>query len=123
MTPALSIAAGWIGILMCFLTGMLMGLVTMNDAALGGYASKQRRYLRLGHIACAALGIVNILAGLCAVYGHVSPLTEECFLIGLITMPLVCWITMWVPKAFFLFPIPSISLFAGVALIVKDTLQ
>lgn len=123
MTPQFSIAAGWMGILFCFVTGMMIGLLSVNDAWLGGYADKARRYMRLGHIACAALGIINILAGLCALNGFlISETALICLLVGLITMPIACWITVFTPKGFHLFPIPSLSLMAGAILILKDVL-
>jgi hypothetical protein len=89
---------GWGLILTAFLTGALLGLFFYREDFLGGYASFPRRMLRLGHIAMAALGMLNILYSL-------SPLASEPalqtriagvgFILGGVTMPAVCFLTAW----------------------------
>ena len=60
---------GWISMLCAFGTGALIGLFFYRDEFLGGYASFRRRILRLGHIAQAALGMMNV----CLLYTSPSP--------------------------------------------------
>src|SRR4051812_50064235 len=56
--------AGWGCVLAAFLSGSGIGLFFHRDNFLGGYASFARRMLRLGHIALAALGMINVLFAL-----------------------------------------------------------
>ena len=55
---------GWGLALSAFVTGALLGLCFHREDFLGGYDSFRRRLLRLGHIAQAALGMMNVLYGL-----------------------------------------------------------
>ena len=115
MTPEISIFAGWMGILSAFGTGMLLGLVTQWTQLLGAHGDASRKYVRLGHIAMAALGMINILAGICIKVGFAfSPITQTLLIVGMITMPLACFITAYHKHGFFLFPIPAMSLFMAV---------
>ena len=43
------------------MTGAVLGLRFHRDDFLGGYGSFRRRIVRLGHIAMAALGMINVL--------------------------------------------------------------
>ena len=52
--------AGWSLILAGFLAGAVIGLGFHRDEYLGGDSSFRRRMVRLGHIALAALGIINL---------------------------------------------------------------
>src|SRR5438105_15149882 len=90
--------AGWTMILTAFVTGAILGLFFYRENFLGGYASFRRRILRLGHIALAALGTINVVYSL-------SPLASEAslparvaslgFVIGGVTMPAVCFLSSW----------------------------
>ena len=66
MTPGhlLNWYFGWGLILSAFVTGALLGLFFHRDDFWGGYSSYRRRIVRLGHIAQAALGMMNVLYGL-----------------------------------------------------------
>jgi hypothetical protein len=89
---------GWGLILTAFLTGALLGLFFYREDFLGGYASFRRRILRLGHIALAALGMINILYSLSPLASEPSLRTRVAslgFLIGGVTMPAVCFLTAW----------------------------
>lgn len=79
---------GWGIILAGFLSGAILGLGFHRPEFLGGYDSFRRRMLRLGHIACCALGMLNLIVG---VAGHAS----LWLLAGSVTMPLVCFLTAW----------------------------
>jgi hypothetical protein len=89
---------GWGLILTAFLTGGILGLFFHREDFLGGYASFRRRILRLGHIALAALGMINILYSLSPMASESSLRTQVAgfgFLIGGVTMPAVCFLTAW----------------------------
>jgi hypothetical protein len=119
MNATMALHAGWISILTGFLAGTAMGAFYRNDARLGGYSSKARRYVRLGHIACEALGMIVILAALCTKLGYVFPDASLLLLvIGMISMPISCWVTAFWEKGFYLFPIPSFSLSGAVVLML-----
>src|SRR5688500_11249151 len=55
---------GWALVLSAFVTGAGIGLAFHRDDFLGGYGSFRRRVVRLGHIAQAALGMLNVLYSL-----------------------------------------------------------
>jgi hypothetical protein len=113
--------AGWWLILAAFATGALLGLFFHKAEFLGGYDAFPRRLVRLGHIALAALGMLNILYGL-------SPLPEPgsaqatwaggCLLFGAMAMPTVCFLTAWRTPFRFAFAVPVGLLVAGVLLVV-----
>ena len=64
VTHPLNWYAGWTLILAAFLTGAGIGLFFHREDFWGGYGSFRRRLVRLGHIALAALGMLNILFSL-----------------------------------------------------------
>jgi len=104
---------GWGMILTAFVTGAIIGLYFHSDDFLGGYGSFRRRILRLGHIALAALGMVNILYYLSFASAEPSMpswLASIGFLVGGISMPLVCFLSAWRAGFRHLFFIPVIAL-------------
>lgn len=108
---------GWSMILAAFLSGALLGLFFYREDFLGGYASFRRRILRLGHIALAALGSINVLYGLSPVASEPSLRTQIAslgFIIGGITMPAVCFLTAWRVGFRHLFFIPVSALIVAV---------
>ena len=121
MIHALNFAAGWWLILAAFATGALLGLGFHRDDFLGGYGSFRRRLARLGHIALAALGGLNVL------YGH-SPVPANALpgyllLAGGIAMPAVCFLSAWKPGFRHLFFVPVVLLITGVGLVIYMTGQ
>ncbi|NOZ41010.1 MAG: hypothetical protein GXP24_12420 [Planctomycetes bacterium] len=104
---------GWGMIFTAFVTGAIIGLYFHSDDFLGGYGSFRRRILRLGHIALAALGMVNILYYLSFASAEPSMpswLASIGFLVGGISMPLVCFLSAWRAGFRHLFFIPVIAL-------------
>lgn len=104
---------GWGLILTAFVTGAILGLFFYREDFLGGYASFRRRILRLGHIALAALGAINILYGLSPLASEPSLETRVAslgFIIGGVTMPAVCFLTSWRAGFRHLFFIPVSAL-------------
>jgi hypothetical protein len=103
--------AGWSLILTGFAGGVALGLFFHRPDFLGGYGSFRRRMLRLGHIACAALGMLNLIVSL-------SPQSSPLLVAGGAMMPTVCFLTAWKEKCRHLFFLPVITLVAAVVLIL-----
>jgi hypothetical protein len=123
MTHPLNFAAGWWLVLAAFASGAVIGLGFHREEFLGGYGSFRRRLVRLGHIAMAALGMLNIVYGIAPVLagpGGAAGLTGMLFLGGAISMPLVCFLSAWRTPFRHLFFIPVIQLMAAVVLVLRS---
>jgi hypothetical protein len=113
---------GWGLILGAFVTGTILGLFFYRDDFLGGYASFRRRMLRLGHIALAALGMINILYSLSPRASELSPQTQIAslgFMLGGATMPAVCFLSSWRVRFRHLFIVPVSALILAVFQILR----
>ena len=116
-THILNWHVGWWSILFAFITGAAFGIFFHRADWMGGYDSWRRRITRLGHIALAALGFLNVLYALSP---WPVPGTREAgiaswgLVIGNLTMPLVCFLCAWKMSLRFLFFIPVLCLVAGV---------
>jgi hypothetical protein len=111
--------AGWAMVLASFLTGSVLGLFFHREQFLGGYGSFRRRVLRLGHVALAALGMMNVLYALCpspAMGSWAERAASSCFVIGGVSMPTVCFLTAWHARARVLFAAPVVALVLAVVL-------
>jgi hypothetical protein len=105
--------AGWLLILASFATGAAIGLFFHRDDFLGGYQSFPRRLLRLGHIALAALGAINILFSLSpwpVATTWLSNAASLCFIVGGVAMPSICFLTAWRRPFRHLFAVPVVAL-------------
>jgi hypothetical protein len=115
-THILNWYAGWSLILAAFVTGAALGLRFHHEEFWGGYASFRRRIARLGHIALAALGLMNVVFSdspwpvADSFEGRAASLG---FLIGGISMPLVCFLSAWRPGFRCLFFIPVAALISA----------
>ena len=111
---------GWISILSAFFTGAIIGMFFYREDFLGGYSSFRRRILRLGHIAQAALGMMNVVAANSQFSGcEFNAIAIWGLVVGGISMPAVCFLSAWKPSMRHLFFIPVVSLFAAVVEILK----
>lgn len=112
---------GWISILLAFCTGAAIGLHFHKEDFLGGYNSFRRRILRLGHIAQAALGMMNVIAGNSQIAGIVDlpPIGQWALMLGGIAMPAVCFLSAWRPGFRHLFFIPVVLLIAAAVEMIK----
>jgi hypothetical protein len=115
----LNLHAAWIGVLLGCVAGAVTGLFFHDEGWLDGYGSWRRRLIRLGHISFFGIGLLNLAffltaraVGLGVGLGAASAL----FLIGAVTMPLVCYLSAWRGVFRHLFFIPAGSVTAGVAL-------
>ena len=52
----LNVALAWLWMLLGFISGTVLGLNFHRENWLGGYASRQRRLYRLGHVSFFGLG-------------------------------------------------------------------
>ncbi len=123
MPHALNFTAGWWLILAAFASGAIIGLGFHREDFLGGYASFRRRLIRLGHIALAALGALNVIYGLSPVpsgAGALAVVPGALLLAGAVAMPAVCFLSAWRERLRLLFPIPVTLLMAAVILILSQ---
>jgi hypothetical protein len=117
-------SAGWIAVLVGIASGAALGLGFAREDFLGGYGTWRRRLLRLGHIACIALGVLQMLFALSPASSAPNAMwTAGLWLTGNIAMPLVCALAAWKPSLRALFPIPVLSLFAAAALTLVGVLD
>ena len=113
----INLYAAWIGILLGFATGIVEGLYFHDADWLGGYASWTRRMLRLGHISLFGLALISLAFVLSVSYlkleGKRIVISSRLFLIGQISMPLVCYLSAYQDDFRYLFIIPVLSLVCG----------
>src|SRR5215469_1121715 len=111
-----NLLAAWVGMLLGFLSGLVLGLCFHRENWLGGYGSFKRRLYRLAHISLFGLGAVNLFFYLTArTLVPVSTLefASSAFIIGAITMPVCCVIMAHFPNTRLLFALPVLSLITG----------
>lgn len=118
----LHIIVGWSAMFLGVVTGAAIGLYFHNDEWMGGYGTFRRRMLRLAHIAFFGLGFINLMFAM-TVQTLVLPapnitIASYGFIIGAITMPLICLLTAMSKPFRHLFPLPVISVLAGIVSIL-----
>ncbi len=113
----LNLICAWSGILLGFLSGMMLGMFFHREKWLGGYDSLRRRMYRLGHISLFGLGAVNlffwITIKLSPATGAMVNVASGAFIVGAITMPVCCVVMAHFPKLHLIFAVPVISLITG----------
>jgi hypothetical protein len=110
---------GWSLVLLGFSSGALLGLGFHREAFLGGYGSFRRRLVRLGHVACVMLGILQMLVALSPAAASTGPLAGACaaaWIAGALAMPLVCFLAAWRPGMRRWFPLPVACLITAASL-------
>jgi hypothetical protein len=116
---SINIYAAWIGFLLGCVAGAVTGLFFHESDWLGGYGSWPRRMIRLAHISFIGIGLLNVAAALTAravgLEGGLGA-ASALFLVGAVTMPLVCYLSAWRVTFRHLFFIPAVSVTSGVAL-------
>jgi hypothetical protein len=123
----LNLYAAWIGILFGFVAGAFMGLYFHRENWLEGYASWPRRMLRLGHISFFGLAFVNLAFALTT--AHLNTETEGAeiaahwcswlFIVGAVTMPMLCFLSAYRRgfRHLFFIPVGSLILAAVILLV------
>jgi len=121
--PIANVVAGWLAMLAGVLSGAIAGLFFHREDWLGGYNSYRRRLVRLGHISFFGLGFVNLMFAMTApamdVHGITLRVASISFLIGLIAMPICCFLSAWRKPLRHLFPIPVTAVFIGIVAILS----
>ena len=121
-TAELNILAGWMAMLMGVLSGAAIGLFFHVDSWAGGYASFRRRMLRLAHISFFGVGFLNVMFGLTLqalqLTGPVLTVGSVGLVVGVITMPLCCYLTAWRKSFRHLFPVPVMGVGTGIAAVL-----
>jgi hypothetical protein len=117
---------GWSLILAAFASGIPLGLQFHRDDFLGGYTGFRRRVVRLGHIALAALGMINVLFAMSpwpAAGAWMGRGASVGFMVGGVGMPIVCFLTAWRDGFRQLFFIPVTALIAAVVMTILGGLS
>jgi hypothetical protein len=117
----INLYAAWIGILIGTIAGAIQGMFFHEEKWLGGYSSWKRRMIRLGHISFFGIGFINFTFALTVSNMNVRTsifLPSTLFIIGAVTMPIICYLSAY--KKFFrnLFFIPVLSILVGIILFI-----
>lgn len=108
----------WAGMLAGVASGAVIGLFFHRDEWMGGYQSYRRRLTRLGHISFFGLGFINFLFALTHYALHLDPRLAQwaafAFTAGALSMPTCCFLSAWRKPLRLLFPIPVLSVAAGI---------
>ncbi len=112
----INLYAAWIGILLGTIAGAIQGMFFHKEDWLGSYSSWKRRMVRLGHISLFGIAFINLTFVFTVSYLSTNEsilLPSRLFIIGAITMPLICYLSAF--KKFFrhLFFIPVLSVLIG----------
>jgi len=117
-----SLLTGWAGFLGGVISGAIMGLLFHREDWLGGYGSRERRMVRLGHISFFGIGLINLFYALSLQPLGVTPeaarLGSLSLLVALVAMPLNCFLCAWRKPFRHLFFIPVLSAAAGISVIL-----
>jgi len=114
--------AAWCLVIVGFVSGAALGLGFRRNDFLGGYDSWSRRLTRLGHIACVALGLLQMSYALSPAAAAEGPAANACrlaWLLGAIAMPVTCWLAAWRKPLRHLFAIPVAALLIAATLTVR----
>lgn len=121
-TAELNILVGWVAMLSGVISGAAIGLFFHIDTWAGGYASFRRRMLRLAHISFFGLGFINLMYGLTLLAiplpRPLSTVGSLGLIVGVITMPLCCYLTAWKTGFRHLFPVPVLGVATGIIAIL-----
>lgn len=112
----INLVAAWAGMILGMIAGAIQGLFFHKKEWMGGYTTWRRRMIRLGHISLFGIGFINAIFALSVrYYGLENSITvpSVLFIVGAITMPLVCYLSAF--RKFFrhIFFIPVLSILLG----------
>ena len=109
---------GWFAILLGLVAGATIGTFFHREEWLGGYGDWRRRMLRLVHVSLVGTGLLNLAFALSCESLRVDPVpmvASVLFVVGAAAMPIVCFLSVWRPKARHFFFIPVVSLIVATA--------
>jgi len=119
----------WLWFLAGIVSGSLQGLFFHREGWLAGYGSWRRRLTRLGHISFFGTGLLNLafFLSILSLQPHsfsptVIAAASIFLLLGAVTMPLTCYLAAWRQPLRHLFPLPVLSLGAGIGVTALLTL-
>ncbi len=114
------------------LTGLVMGLWSFDGPVpvpgwLGDYGSTARRLVRLGHIACFGVGILNLLlaaeAERKAFLDSTSRWASQLMNLGNIGLPLGLFVAAVVPPAKYLLALPAMAVTISLLLVAGESFR
>jgi hypothetical protein len=117
----LNFYAAWIGILLGFIAGAVLGLFFHDENWMGGYSSWRRRMARLGHISFFGIALINLTYSLSLPVFNIqisTPYPSYLFIAGAITMPLICFLSAYNKSFRHLFPVPVLCLVTGTIIFI-----
>ena len=113
----MNLLGGWTAILAGVVTGAVIGLFFWREDWMGGYHSWRRRLTRLGHISFFGLGLLNLLfaatAAQLGLAGAELRIASGALLLGMMAMPVCCFLSAWRKPLRHLFPIPVLAVAVG----------
>jgi hypothetical protein len=117
VSPALNVTFGLVWICVGLALGAPMARAFFEPAWLGGYASLERRLLRLAHVAFVALGLLNVTLGGALESGVVVAPSEALacasLVAGAFLMPLLLLASIRSRAVLWALPVPFLLVFAG----------
>jgi len=123
----INLIAAWCSILFGLTGGLAQGMFFHNENWLGGYGSWKRRLMRLGHISFFGLAFLNLAFVQFVSYfnyrGDDLQLMSTLYLVGLVSMPTVCYACAFMQPLRWFFAIPIISLIWATGTVVYRVLQ
>jgi hypothetical protein len=125
--PQINLILAWVGILLGFGSGFLMGLNFQKENWLGGYASWKRRLYRLGHISFFGLALMNLAFYFTAKnfsqFSRGVEIASFGFALGAISMPICCAIMAHKPKWRAVFLVPVLSLITAATFTLLEIIK
>ena len=117
MSASLNITFGLVWICVGIAVGAPMARAFFEPGWLGGYASLERRLLRLAHVAFVALGLLNVVFGM-ALQSDTLRAPSQTFAcaalaVGALLMPLLLLTAVRLRAALWVLPIPFLLVFGG----------
>ncbi|MEO7298962.1 MAG: hypothetical protein ABI042_10355 [Verrucomicrobiota bacterium] len=117
----------WLGILLGFGSGFLLGLGFDKEKWLGSYTSWKRRLYRLGHISFFGLALMNLAFYFTAKnFSRASSgaaIASLGFAIGAISMPVCCLLMAHKPKWRAVFLVPVLSLITAATFTLLEIIK
>lgn len=121
----INIIVAWTGMLLGCFAGAVQGLLFAREKWLGGYASWERRLMRLGHVSFFGIAFINLgFAFTVSELGLTKgmPVASRLLVVGALGMPLLCYLSAFRQVFRHLFFIPVLSIVAAIAITLRTIL-